>query len=221
MTNINTVLFDLDGTLLNSLDDLADSVNYALHECGFPARSLEEIRSFVGNGVTLLIARAVPAETSDEAAQHCLQIMKDRYQQNMYNKTCPYDGIITLLTSLKNHGIQLAVISNKFDSAVKELCARWFADWIELAVGESESVAKKPSPTGVLIALKELNSHPQNALYIGDSEVDIATAQNAGVRSVGVTWGFRNRDVLKTAGADFIIDTPAELLDLLNIKSAH
>lgn len=217
MNKIDTILFDLDGTLLNSLDDLADSVNYALLQCAFPLRSREEIRSFVGDGVSLLISRAVPASAEPNAVRHCLSIMKEHYKQNMYHKTRPYDGIDALLDVLAQNHIKMAIISNKFDSAVKNLHRKWFNRWIDLAIGESASVAKKPSPIGVLTALKQLDATPASALYVGDSQVDIATAQNAGLRSVGVTWGFRNRNALMAAGADFIIEQPAELLRLLKL----
>ncbi len=213
---IDTILFDLDGTLLNSLGDLAASVNYALQQCGYPPRSLDEVRRFVGDGVVLLMDRAVPTGTAAANTAECLSIMREHYQTHMCNKTKPYDGICDLLTALKQRHIKMAVISNKFDAAVKKLCAEWFGEWIALAVGESETVAKKPAPAGVLSAMKTLGSSKKQTLYVGDSEVDIATARNAAIRSVGVTWGFRDRAILENARADFIIERPAELLKLID-----
>jgi phosphoglycolate phosphatase len=218
---IDTILFDLDGTLLNSLDDLADSVNYALAQCGYPARTIDEVRNFVGSGVARLIALAVPENTPPEDEAKCLAIMKQHYQNNMYNKTCPYDGIKELLTALKARNMKLAVISNKLDAAVKPLCRDWFGEWIELAVGESATIGKKPSPVGVLYALKTLQSPLAAALYVGDSEIDIQTARNACIHSVGVTWGFRSREALESEQADFIIDAPAQLLDVIDSVSLH
>jgi phosphoglycolate phosphatase len=211
----HTIIFDMDGTILNTLEDLADSVNYALVQCGFPKRTLEEVRRFVGNGVRVLIDRAVPSGTNEKEKETCLNIYRDYYNQNMQNKTRPYDGILELLGQLKIEGYKLAVVSNKYDSAVKSLCKEYYSDFIQVAIGESELVDKKPSPEGVFAALRELNSSSENALYIGDSEVDVQTAHNAGLKCVGVTWGFRTRELLLAEGADIIVDTPRELLDYL------
>ena len=209
------VVFDLDGTLLNTLDDLADSVNFALQEFGYPLRTVEEVRAFIGNGVEKLIARAVPAETSQKQVLLCLAVFRNHYAENMQNKTCPYDGIEAMLSQLKGAGVRMAIVSNKFDQAVKMLKEEIFEDSIDVAIGESSLVPKKPDPTGVLAALAELGVSKEAAIYVGDSDVDIMTAKNAGIVSVGVTWGFRDRHVLENAGADYMIDEPKRLLEIV------
>lgn len=211
----NTAVFDLDGTLLNTLDDLTDSVNHVMSAHGFPLHTADEVRCYVGNGVPLLIERAVPAGTDEETYAQCLAGFKAHYEKNMYHKTGPYSGIPELLAALQAHGIRMAVVSNKFDAAVKGLCRRYYGDYIHVAIGERAGVRKKPAPDSVFAALRELGSTPQEALYIGDSDVDIHTARNAGLVSVGVTWGFRDRALLEREGARYIIDTPAQLLDII------
>ncbi len=211
---LDTAIFDLDGTLLNTLDDLTDSVNDTLTRFGFPRRTRDEVRRFVGNGVPLLIERAVPPGTDRETYESCLAAFKAHYEKNMCCKTAPYPGIPELLAALKKRGIKTAVVSNKFDAAVKGLCRRYYGDWIRVAIGERADVRKKPAPDSVFAALRELGSKPERTLFIGDSDVDIQTAQNAGLTSVGVTWGFRGREVLERAGADHIVDAPDQLLQL-------
>lgn len=216
MTKYTTILFDLDGTLLNSLEDLTDSVNYALTTMQFSPRTLEQIRTFVGNGVQRLMERAVPIDTPEKELLACLEIMRTHYSNNMRNKTRPYDGIYEMLAELKTQNCKIAVISNKYDQAVKALCKELFADYLDLAIGESETIAKKPDPAGVLAAITTLNAEKSSTLYIGDSEVDIQTAKNADITSVGVTWGFRDRTILEKNRANYIIDKPAELLAIIN-----
>lgn len=211
----NTAIFDLDGTLLNTLDDLADSVNYVMEAHGFPTHTRDEVRRFVGNGVPLLIERSVPTGTSPEIYAQCLAEFKEHYKQNMCNKTGTYDGIPELLSSLRDRGVRMAIVSNKFDAAVKELCRRYYGDFIHVAIGERAGVRKKPAPDSVFTALRELGAGAEEALYIGDSDVDIQTARNASLTSVGVTWGFRDRELLERKGAHYIIDTPAQLLEII------
>lgn len=213
---INTVIFDLDGTLLNTLEDLTASVNYALEQFGFPVRTTEEIRQFVGNGVKVLMDLSVPTNTPPEITQKCLTVYRSHYNTNMQNKTKPYDGILDLLHNLKEMGIKLAVVSNKYDAAVKSLCKDYYSDYIDVAIGESPEVSKKPAPDSVFTALSKLDSVKEEAIYVGDSDVDVHTAQNAGVPCVGVTWGFRSKEVLKREGADMIIDTPNDLILFIN-----
>jgi phosphoglycolate phosphatase len=210
-----TVIFDMDGTLLNTLDDLKDSLNYALNQMGFPTRTLDEVRQFVGNGARLLIERAVPAGTAKEPLDTCLEIYAKHYATNNQNKTKPYDGIIDLLKELKDKEYKLAIVSNKFDSSVKALCKEHYDEYIKVAIGESQHVARKPAPDSVFTAMKELGSKVEETIYIGDSDVDVHTAHNAGLKCVGVTWGFRDREILHNAGADYIIDKPMELLKIL------
>lgn len=211
----NTVIFDLDGTLLNTLYDLGDSVNFALESFGFPRRSYEEVRQFVGNGVKKLIDRAVPEGTDEQTASECLKIFRQHYSLNMENKTAPYDGIIDVLKALKAKDINTAVVSNKFDTAVKRLCDKYFGKLIDVAVGESETVKRKPSPDGVNSIIADFSCDKHKAIYVGDSDIDIITAHNAGIKCVGVTWGFRDSSILIDSGADFIADNHDKLLNII------
>lgn len=211
MKYTNTVIFDLDGTLLDTLWDLTDATNYALKECGYPERSYDEIRRFVGNGVEMLIRRAVPQDTSEDRIQEVLAIFKIFYMHNSKNSTKPYDGIIELLESLKKKGFKIGVVSNKFDKAVKKLCNDYFFGLIDIATGESCNVPKKPSPIGVLKTIEEIGATPDKSVMIGDSETDIQTAKNAGIVSIGVLWGFRDEKTLVEAGADELVDSPERL----------
>lgn len=210
-----TVLFDLDGTLLNTLDDLTDSTNAALRQCGYPARTREEVRLFVGNGVRRLMERAVPPGTGQADMLRCLERFKTHYSAHMEDKTAPYPGVCDLLEKLRRRGCRLGIISNKFDAAVKGLNSRWFSQWVEVAVGESETVRPKPSPDAVLAAMAQLDAQPSATLYVGDSDVDVHTAHNAQLPCAGVLWGFRDAHVLQQAGVDYIIKNTDELLDII------
>lgn len=208
----HTAIFDLDGTLLNTLEDLADAVNVSLGRMGWPTRNLEEICRFVGNGVELLVRRAVPAGTGEEDILRCLSIFKEYYAAHMADKTAPYPGILSLLRALRERGIALAVVSNKFDAAVKGLCTDCFPGLIQAAAGESETAPKKPDPAMVFQALRDLGTTPAGAVYVGDSDVDIQTARNAGLPCLSVTWGFRDEAFLRAHGASALIHRPEELL---------
>ena len=212
---INTIIFDLDGTLLNTLEGLKNSTNFALKKFNCPEITLEQTRSFVGNGVRKLIERAIPNGEKNPDFEKCLNTFKEHYSKTMYQKTVAYDGIEDMLTELKRKGVKTGVVSNKFDTAVKELCKNYFDGLIIVAIGESPNVRKKPAPDSVLKAMKILGAKPENTLYVGDSDVDIQTAKNSNLKSVGVTWGFRDRELLEKEGADFIINTPCELLELI------
>lgn len=212
---INTIIFDLDGTLLNTLEGLKNSTNFALKKFNCPEITLEQTRSFVGNGVQKLIERAIPNGEKNPDFEKCLNTFKEHYSKTMYQKTVAYDGIEDMLTELKRKGVKTGVVSNKFDTAVKELCKNYFDGLIIVAIGESPNVRKKPAPDSVLKAMKILGAKPENTLYVGDSDVDIQTAKNSNLKSVGVTWGFRDRELLEKEGADFIINTPCELLELI------
>lgn len=216
---IRCVIFDLDGTLLNTLEDLCDSTNFALAQMGYPQRSLEEVRKFVGNGVRKLIERAVPADINSTDVEKCLAIFKKHYSENMYNKTAPYNGIIKMLEVLKNNEIPTAVVSNKFDAAVKELCKKYFGNFIQIAIGENEAegVRKKPAPDSVLKAMRELNVSRDDVIYVGDSETDVQTARNANINCIGCCWGFRSRSVLEQEGATYIVKTPDEILRIVGV----
>lgn len=211
------VIFDLDGTLLNTLDDLADSTNYALSRFGYPTRTIEEVRQFVGNGVANLIERAIPEGKNNPNFEKCLAIFKENYAQNMYNKTAPYNGIIEMLSNLKSKGIKIAVVSNKFDLAVKELCKKYFEGFIDFAAGENEAqgIKKKPAPDTVISVLNEFNFASEDAVYVGDSDVDIMTAKNSKMPCISVTWGFRDEKFLLENGATILINAPSEIYNHL------
>lgn len=214
---ITTVVFDLDGTLLDTLEDLTDSVNYALKKFGFPERTIDEIRSFVGNGIANLIARVLPEGTENPHYDEVLKTFREYYARHCKDKTKPYDGILQMLDVLRGQGYQMAVVSNKFDAAVKELCALYFGDRIAAAVGECEKVRKKPAPDAVYQVLEELSVSAENAVYVGDSDVDLATAANVPMTCVSVTWGFRSRGQLLAAGAkeERMINAPHQFPALL------
>lgn len=213
----DTVIFDLDGTLLDTLDDLHGSTNAALSQMGYPLRTREEVRQFVGNGIAKLIERAVPTGTGEENIAKTLELFREHYGIHCNDRTKAYPGIMELIKQLKERGIRLAIVSNKADFAVKELNRIYFADSISVAIGEKESegIRKKPAPDTVFAALKELGSEVNRAVYVGDSEVDIATAKNAGMDAVLCAWGFRGSEFLKKCGAKIIIEKPEELISLL------
>ena len=211
------VIFDLDGTLLNTLDDLADSTNYALSRFGYPTRTIEEVRQFVGNGVAKLIERAIPEGKNNPNFEKCLAIFKENYAQNMFNKTAPYNGILEMLSNLKSKGTKIAVVSNKFDLAVKELCKKYFEGFIDFAAGENEAqgIKKKPAPDTVISVLNEFNFASEDAVYVGDSDVDIMTAKNSKMPCISVTWGFRDEKFLLENGATILINAPSEIYNHL------
>ena len=215
--DIKVIIFDLDGTLLNTLDDLADSTNFALSKFNYSTRSIEEIRTFVGNGVAKLIERAIPDGKNNPNFDKCLDIFKQHYSINKYNKTAPYNNIINLLIELKEKNYKIAVVSNKFDLAVKELCEKYFPNLIDIAIGENEAegINKKPAPDTVNLVLQQLGLTSNQAIYVGDSDVDILTAKNSNMPCISVTWGFRDREFLVNNNAQIIINTPKEIIDYL------
>lgn len=212
---LDTVIFDLDGTLLDTLQDLADSVNYALAACGMPQRALGEVRTFVGNGVHHLIASSVPSGTDEAGRRHCLDLFRAHYLINMENKTAPYPGVLSLLEELLHQGYKLAVVSNKPDGAVKGLVQSHFDGLIPLAIGERPDMARKPAPDMVMLALKELSADGGRAVYVGDSEVDLETSKNAGLPCVSVSWGFRDKAFLLERGATHVADSIEDLSRIL------
>lgn len=205
-----TAIFDLDGTLLNTLEDLRDSANFALKTFKFQQRTLEEVRSFVGNGLRNLIVRCLP--DGSDAVDAVLAEMKRHYATNCHNKTHPYDGILPMLEALRAAGFRLAIVSNKADPMVLLLREVYFAELIPVAVGELPDVRRKPAPDMVDRALSLLGAERSDAVYIGDSEVDIQTAQNAGLPCLSVCWGFRSEELLCEHGAQTLCRTPKELL---------
>ncbi len=211
----DAIIFDLDGTLTDTLADLRNSVNYALNHFGFPERTTEEIRAFVGNGVKRLVFLSVPENTPDEIAESCLSVFKEHYAANSLVETKPYDGIIDMLKTIKKNEIKTAVVTNKMHSAAVDVVEFFFGELIDVIIGQIDGMAQKPKPDGIYKALELLGVLKENAVYIGDSEVDCITAKNAGIPCVGVTWGFRDRDVLISNGADFIADSPSEIFDYI------
>lgn len=209
------VIFDLDGTLTDTLEDLKNSVNFALRHFGFPERSLEEVKSFVGNGVKRLIDLSVPENTSEEVSAECLSVFKAHYKENSLVETKPYDGIIPMLERLKKEGIKTAVVTNKMQEAAVDIVNLFFSGLIDVTVGQVDGVAQKPQPDGVYYTLEKLCVSKENAVYVGDSEVDCLTAKNAGIPCIGVSWGFRDRSVLEANGAAAVIDRPEDLFALI------
>ena len=210
----NTVIFDLDGTLLDTLEDLWSAVNYALASCNMPERSLDEVRQFVGNGIRMLMTRAVPGGEKNPDFDKAFEVFKQYYGVHCNDTTKPYDGIPELLQELKNKGYAVAIVSNKIDSAVQDLNDRYFPQ-VEVAVGDRENMRRKPEPDSVFLALKELGRTQDEAVYVGDSEVDLQTAQNAGLPCISVLWGFRDREFLTGHGAQIFVEKPMEILDIL------
>lgn len=210
-----TVIFDLDGTLLNTLDDLRDSVNYALAKHNMPERTLDEIRRFVGNGIRKLIERSVNCDAGSPVTDAVFDDFREHYAKNCQNKTRPYDGIITMLEKLHSDGYKLAIVSNKADFAVKELSEHFFGELISVSVGEREGIKRKPSPDTVNEVLSKLDETPENAVYVGDSDIDIKTAANSGLKCISVLWGFRDEKFLRDNGAEMFISSPDELFDLV------
>ena len=216
---IRSILFDLDGTLLDTLDDLANSVNYALRTHHLPERSHTEIRSFLGNGIRNLMLDAVGRGMSDEAFEPVFQTFRTYYVKHCLDKSKPFAGIIDLLKALQQRGITMAVVSNKLHPAVVELNERFFKDYITSAVGESATVRRKPNPDAVLAALSELGCSKDEAVYVGDSEVDLHTAQNAGMQCMLVLWGFRDEAFLRSLpGASLFAQCPADILSWLDTQ---
>lgn len=208
------VIFDLDGTLLNTLGDLAASVNFALRSCGYPGRSIDEVRTFIGNGVIMLMHRSVPKGTNAEDEKKCFEKFRAHYLAHMEDTTAPYEGVNGLIRALGEKGIGTAVVSNKLDAAVKGLCKKHFP-LLTCAFGVTQESERKPSAANVNKALSLLGVKREEALYVGDSEVDVQTAQNAGLDMVGVTWGYRSRKLLLSSGAKVLVDRPEEILGLV------
>ena len=208
----NTYIFDLDGTLLSSLADLAASCNYALRTNGMPERTLDEVRRFVGNGVKKLMERATPNGLQNPLFDKTLADFRQHYMKHNLDTTCPYEGVMPMLEELQRRGKKVAVVSNKFYAATQELCHHFFGDLVTVAIGERENIRKKPAPDTVIEALRQLNATAEESVYIGDSDVDIDTARNAGMPCISVLWGFRDKEFLIEHGATTLVATPQEIL---------
>lgn len=213
--NVEAVIFDLDGTLLDTLSDLTDSVNVALEAFHLPFCTKEEVRGFVGNGLRNLMIRAVPKGEANPVFEELFMYFKDYYKNHCNVKTSPYEGIMELMKELKGRGIKIAIVSNKFDLGVKALNEKFFAKYVDVAIGEREGISRKPAPDSVNEALRILGVEKTHAIYVGDSDIDILTAKNADIRSVSVSWGFRDEAFLMESGAGVMIDRPLELLEYL------
>ncbi len=217
MQKKDTVIFDLDGTLLDTLDDLKNSVNYALENNGYPARTKDEVRRFVGNGMVLLIQRALSSDRENPDFDKIFANFKEHYKIHCNDLTKPYDGIMETLELLKEKGVKMAIVSNKGDFAVKELNDIYFKGIIPVAIGEKESegIRKKPAPDTVMKALRQLGSTTEKAVYVGDSEVDLATAENCEMDCILCEWGFREREKLEELGGKVFVKKPSEIADLI------
>ena len=210
----STYIFDLDGTLLDTLGDLAASVNYALRMHGMPEHTIDDVRHFVGNGVRLLMERAIPDWEQNPDFEATFATFRQHYMEHSLDTTRPYEGISDALKALKAQGCRLAVVSNKMMAATQELCQHFFPDTIEVAIGENEAagIRKKPAPDTVYAALRMLNVERKDAVYVGDSDVDVETAKNSGLPCISVLWGFRDKEFLIRHGAKTFISAPSELL---------
>ena len=209
----NTYIFDLDGTLLSTLGDLAASCNSALRTNGMPERTVDEVRRFVGNGVKKLMERAIPGGLDNDKFDKTYADFRQHYMQHNLDTTKPYDGVMEMLEELRKRGKKVAVVSNKFYAATQELCRYFFGDLVPVAIGEREDIRKKPAPDTVLEAMRQLGVTAERAVYIGDSDVDIDTARNSGMPCISVLWGFRDKEFLLEHGAKTLVSTPEEILE--------
>ena len=210
-------IFDLDGTLLDTLTDLHAAVNHALRTNFMPERSLDEVRMMVGNGVRKLMLRAVPDGDGNPLFEKAFADFRSYYSEHSLDTTKPYDGIMQLLAELKGRGVRMSVVSNKMDSATKPLVKSFFGEYIDVAIGEceSEGIKRKPAPDMVFKAIREMGVKAEDCVYIGDSDVDLQTAENAGLPCISVLWGFRDKDFLSAFGADTFVEAPEGILDVL------
>lgn len=218
MKNIDTVIFDLDGTLLYTLGDLHACFNHAISHFGYPERNIDEIKSFVGNGIKKAIERALPHKVEDEELEKIVAYFRDYYKEHMFELTKPYDGVLELLETLKVKGFKLAIVSNKYDLAVKELCKKYFGEYIDIAIGEGNGIRKKPEANGTIKAIDELGSCIENSIFVGDSDVDIMTAKNVGIPCISALWGYRDKEFLKEHGAKLFAETPKEIEKILYLR---
>ena len=212
---INTVVFDMDGTVLNTLDDLTDAVNYVFSQFDLPPRSQEEYRKFFGNGIGYAMKCAAPEGTPDSLFDKMIPVFREYYDKHCLDKTRPYDGILELMKALKDKGYKMAIVSNKIDSAVKELNERFFSEYVSVAIGEKPGIKRKPAADTVIAALHELGSSRDEAVYVGDSEVDLQTARNSGLSCIAVLWGFRDKDLLIENGAVTFAEKPMDVARIL------
>ena len=215
MQEITTIVFDMDGTVLNTLEDLTVSMNYVLDRFNMPGHRLEEYRLFFGNGVKEALRLSLPEGASADIIDEMMIVFKEHYDAHCLDRTRPYDGIVDVMRQLKEKGYRLAIVSNKIDSAVKELNDRFFTDYVDTALGEKAGINRKPAPDMVYAALKEMGSTKEESIYIGDSEVDLMTARNSELPCISVLWGFRDKKYLIEQGADCFADRPEDIIRIL------
>ena len=209
--NFDTYIFDLDGTLLSTLNDLAASCNYALRTNGMPEHSVNDVRRFVGNGVKKLMERAIPNGLDNPLFDKTYSDFRKHYMHHNLDTTQPYPGVMELLKNLRENGKKIAVVSNKFYAATQGLCRHFFGDLVDVAIGEREDIRKKPAPDTVNEALRQMNVDREKAVYIGDSDVDVMTAKNSNMPCISVLWGFRDYDFLVQHGATIFVTSPLQL----------
>ena len=205
----------MDGTVLNTLDDLTDAVNYVFSKFDLPPRSQEEYRKFFGNGIGYAMKCAAPEGTPDSLFDKMIPVFREYYDKHCLDKTRPYEGILELMKALKDKGYKMAIVSNKIDSAVKELNERFFSEYVTVSIGEKPGIKRKPAADTVLAALDELGSSRDEAIYVGDSEVDLQTARNSGLSCIAVLWGFRDKDLLIENGAVTFAEKPMDVARIL------
>lgn len=215
MKDIKYIIFDMDGTLLDSLKDLQNTLNHCFRKVGFPERNYEEVRSFVGNGLRKLIERAVPQGITDEKVDEILARFKEYYMVHCADFTAPYEGIMDMLAKLKEAGYKMAIVSNKADEVLKVLSRQFFGDYIDVAIGERAGMNKKPAPDLVWLAMEQLGATKENTVYVGDSEVDYQTAVNSELKGISVLWGFRDKDFLEECGAKCFANEPIDVVKIL------
>ncbi len=213
----SVVLFDLDGTLLDTLDDLTAGINFALGQQGLPACTRAQAGTYIGNGAVAMLSRAAGEGLQSADLSRLVEDFKRFYGEHCQDKTQPYDGVIEALKALRKAGVKVGVVSNKVDFAVKLLCKQYFGELVDVAIGENEGagVRKKPAPDSVLAAMRAFGANPQDTVYVGDSEVDIQTAKNAGIACISVTWGLKDRAFLMENGAKRLADNTEELMRFL------
>lgn len=215
MKTYDTIIFDLDGTLLNTLEDLTDAVNYVMEQYHFEKKTILQVRGFVGNGIRKLVERCVPGGQEREDFEEIFACFRSFYTSHCQIKTKPYPGIMEMLRALSEKGYRIGIVSNKNDKAVEELNEIFFVPYISVAIGQNDRLRPKPAPDTVDMALNRLEGSPDRTLYVGDSDVDKATADNCGMECVSVTWGFRDRELLEELKPAGIIDEPWQLLEYL------
>ncbi|AUD63213.1 hypothetical protein BK010_06275 [Tenericutes bacterium MO-XQ] len=218
---IKGIIFDMDGTILNTIDDVVASVNYAMRYFNLPEKTVQEVKDGIGRGAINLIEDVVPRGTSEADIYKIYEVYQTYYDQHTNDFTAPYEGILDLLKTLKNNGYKLAVVSNKYRYLVEALNHDIFKDYFDISMGEMDGVPIKPAPDMIHIALKEMNLSKDEVIFIGDSDVDMMTATNANIKSIGVTWGYRSKEVLIKHKADYIIDQPKDIIKIINEVNAH